>query len=48
MKYNYIQPCLERRLNFTPMVYSVEEIPGTETVAEQQHLASLLSNKLKW
>ena len=30
------------------MVYSVDGIPGTEAVAAQRHLASLLSNKLKW
>ena len=29
------------------MVYSTDEIPGTEDLAAQQRLASLLSNKLK-
>ena len=29
------------------MVYSADGIPGTEAVSAQQHLASLLSNKLK-
>ena len=48
MSYKYLQLCLERRNNFTPMVYSVDEIYGTETVVEQKHLVSLISNKLKW
>ena len=46
-KDKYLQPCLERRHSFTPMVYSVDGNPGTEAVAAQQHLALLLSNKLK-
>ena len=45
--YKYLQPCLERRRSFTPMVYSIDGIPGTEVVASQQRLASLLSNKPK-
>ena len=46
-KYNYLQPCLERRRSFNPMVYSMDGIPRTEAVAAHQCLAVLLSNKLK-
>ena len=38
---------LERQCSFNPMVYSTDGIPGTEAVAAQRRLASLLSNKLK-
>ena len=38
---------MERRRYFTPMVHSVDGITGTEAVAEQIHLAFMLSNKLK-
>ena len=34
-KYNYLQPCLEHRRYFTPVVYSVDGIPDTEAVAAQ-------------
>ena len=44
-KHHY--PCLECRRYFTPMVYSTNGIPGTEAVAAQRRLTSLLSNKLK-
>ena len=43
----YLQACLERRRNFTPMVYSADGIPGTEALAAQKRLAALLSYKLK-
>ena len=43
----YLQACLERRRNFTPMVYSVDGIPGAEALAAQKRLASLPSYKLK-
>ena len=46
-KYKYLHPCLELRRSFTPIVYSADGIPGTEAVSAQQHLASLLRNKLK-
>ena len=46
-KDKYLQPCLERRRYFSPMVYSADVIPGTEAVSSQRSLASLLSNKLK-
>ena len=32
-KDKYIKPYLERRHSFTPMVYSVDGIPGTEAVS---------------
>ena len=43
----YLQACLERRRTFTPMVYSVEGIPGAEALAAQKRLAALLRYKLK-
>ena len=43
----YLQPCLESRRYFTPMVYSADGIPGMEAVAAQRRLTSLLSNKLE-
>ena len=43
----YLQACLERRRNFTTMVYSVDGIPGAEALASQKMLATLLSYKLK-
>ena len=45
-KYLYLQDCLERRRNFTPMVFSADGIPGAEALATQKRLASLLSYKL--
>ena len=42
----YLQACLERRRNFTPMVYSADGIPGAEALAAQKRLAALLSYKL--
>ena len=32
-KYKYLQTCLKRRPDFTPMVYSADTIPGTVPVA---------------
>ena len=46
-KDNYLQPCIERRHYFTFMVYSADRITGTEAVAAQRRLASMLSNNLK-
>ena len=43
----YLQACLERRRTFTPMVYSVDKIPGAEALAALKRLAALLSYKLK-
>ena len=43
----YLQACLERRRNFTPMVYSVGGILGAEALATQKRLATLLSYKIQ-
>ena len=43
----YIQTCLEYRLSFTPMVYSMYGIPVVEALFAQNILATLLSFKLK-
>ena len=38
---------MERRMTFTPMVYSADGIPGAEALAAQKRLAALLSYNLK-
>ena len=43
----YLQDYLERRHLFTPMAYSVEEIPEAEALVALERLAALLSFKLK-
>ena len=43
----YLQACLQRRRNFTPMVYSEYKIPGAEALTAQKSLAALLSYKLR-
>ena len=43
----YLQACLERRRNFTPMVYSSDRIPRAEALVAQKRLAALLSYKMK-
>ena len=43
----YLQDFLESRRNFTPIVYSVDGIPGAEALAAQKILTALLSYKLK-
>ena len=43
----YLQACLKRRRNFTPIVYSADGIPGAEALAAQKRLAALLNYKLK-
>ena len=43
----YLQDCLERRRNFTSLVYSTDGIPRAEALAAQKRLAALLSYKLK-
>ena len=43
----YLQACLERRKNFTPMVYYVDRIPREEALSAQKRLAALLSYKMK-
>lgn len=42
----YLEPCLERRRHFTPLVYSAEGMPGRETRAAEKRLASALADKL--
>ena len=44
----YIQACVECRRTFTPMVYSMDVIPGAEALVTQKILAALISYKLKW
>ena len=41
----YLQPCLERRRQFTPLVFSVDGLMGKEASAATKRLASLLSAK---
>ena len=43
----YLQVCLERRRNVTPMVYSADGITGAEALSAQKRLATLLSYKLQ-
>ena len=43
----YIQACLERRSNFTPMIYSADRINGAGALAAKKRLAALLSYKVK-
>ena len=43
----YLQACLKRRRDFTPIAYSEDGIPGAEALAAQKRLAALLSYKLK-
>ena len=38
-------PCLERRRDFTPLVYSVDGMAGRETKQAQRKLASRLAHK---
>ena len=42
----YLQACLERRRNFTPIVYSTDRITGAEALAAQKRLTALLNYKL--
>ena len=44
-KRKYLEPCLERRRHFTPLVFSVDGLRGTEADAALQRLASLLAGK---
>ena len=46
-KDKYLQPCMDCRNSFTPMVYSADEITGTKSITAHQRLVSMLSNKLK-
>ena len=42
----YLQVCLDHRPTFTPMVYSVERMPGAEALSAKERLAALLRYKL--
>ena len=39
------EACLERRRDFTPMVYSVDDVAGKETRAAERRITGLLSAK---
>ena len=42
----YQEPCLQRRRHFTPLIYSVDGVPGKRTAEAEQRLANLISIKL--
>ena len=44
-KDKYRDACLQRRMDFTPLVYSVEGIPGRDARGAEKNLARLLSHK---
>jgi hypothetical protein len=44
-KDKYLDACLEQRRDFTPLVYSVDGMPGRETRQAERHVASRLSGK---
>ena len=44
-KQKYLDPCLERRRTFTPLVFSVDGLRGKECAAASRRLALLLSKK---
>ena len=41
----YGEACLERRRDFTPLIYSVDGMPGKEARSAERRLASLLASK---
>ena len=43
----YLQACLERRRNFTPILYYADRIPGAEALYSQKWLAALLRYNMK-
>ena len=45
-KRHYLEPCLERHRSFTPLVFSVDGLMGTEGVAAMRRLAATLA--IKW
>jgi hypothetical protein len=45
-KAKYSKPCAEQRRHFTPLVYSPDGMPGTETRAAEKRLAAQLAAKL--
>ena len=46
-KDKYVQPCIERRRQFTPLVFSVDGLVATEAEAACKHLAAKLAEKWK-
>jgi hypothetical protein len=46
-KKRYLQPCIEQRRHFTPLVFSVDGMMGSEAAAAAKCLASTLSTKWK-
>jgi hypothetical protein len=46
-KDKYVEPCLARRRTFTPLVFSVDGLRGTEAEAASKRLASRLAAKWK-
>ena len=46
-KGKYLEACLERRQQFTPLVFSADGMAGEEAKAAMKRMASLLSKKLK-
>ena len=44
-KSKYLQPCLDRRRSFAPLVYSVDEMGCKEAQAFEKRIASLLADK---
>ena len=46
-KNKHLVPCLERRRDFTPLVYSVDGMAGRETKMAERQLASQLTWKWK-
>jgi len=46
-KKRYLQPCLDARRHFTPLVFSVDGMMGTEAAAASKRLSSTLSKKWK-
>ena len=46
-KAKHLEACQERRRHFTPLVYSVDGMAGSETKAAEKRLAALLAFKWK-
>jgi hypothetical protein len=46
-KSKHLEACQERRRHFTPLVYSVDGMAGSETKAAEKRLAALLACKWK-
>ena len=44
-KEKYLQPCLDRRRHFTPLVFSVDGLRGAEATAATKRLAACLAHK---